>query len=612
MGRKAKKAADGKEIDHYEHKGKERINNPPVGLVTSETDKDMPKKTYAYDPHIDPQIQWAGKTEHMSFDVPTVSLHVHERIDPRTIISQARQQDGGVNVQKSLFEYVDENPPLRTAMEFYRHPHGWSNRLIAGDSLLVMNSLLEKEGMTGRVQMIYFDPPYGIKYGSNFQPFVNKKDVKDGKDEDLTHEPEMIKAFRDTWELGIHSYLTYLRDRLCLARELLTDSGSCFVQISDENIHHVKEIMDEIFGKKNFARLICLGKTSGLKSSLIANVFDYILWYAKDLDKIKYRAIYKEKTIGNTGATKYTKVLLVDGTLRPATKEELASGNLEPGQHFCTDGDLTSQGNPVFEFTWNDKIYSGSWKTTMDGLRRLGKKNRLYEASDSLRYLRLFDDFLATPLTNNWFDVGGIQSRADPKIYVVQTSTEAIKRCMLMTTDPGDLVFDPTCGSGTTAFVAEHWGRRWITCDTQRVSITLAKQRLMTALFKYYELAAPNEGVSAGLRYKTTPRITLESIANNESPEQVILYDRPLIDSTKLRVSGPFTVEAVPSPTVEPLSELKESDIVDDTIARSGETLRQSEWRSELHYAGIRGGGGGKKNRVQPSGRPAWNPLAPR
>ncbi len=241
--------SDKKPIEQYDHKGKERINNPPVGLVTPDTDRESGKKTYTYDPHLDPSLQWAGKAEHTSFEVPTVSLHVHERIDPRTIIEAVRN---GAQKQKSLFEYTEENPPLREAIEFYKHKHNWSNRLIAGDSLLVINSLIEKEGLAGQVQMIYIDPPYGIKYGSNFQPFVNRRDVKDGKDEDLTQEPEMIKAFRDTWELGIHSYLTYLRDRLLLARELLSESGSVFVQISDENVHLVRSLMDEVFGSENY------------------------------------------------------------------------------------------------------------------------------------------------------------------------------------------------------------------------------------------------------------------------------------------------------------------------------------------------------------------------
>ncbi len=260
---RTKKDANGRPIESYAHTDKERLNNPPIGLVTPDTDPDAGPKTYQYDPHLDPQLVWAGKAEHTSFEVPTVSLHVHERIDPRTIVEAVRRApDPDAAVQLSLFETAIENPPIRDAIDFYRHPHGWSNRLVAGDSLLVMNSLLEKEGMAGKVQMVYIDPPYGIKYGSNFQPFVNKRDVKDGKDEDLTAEPEQIRAFRDTWELGIHSYLTYLRDRLLLARELLTESGSVFVQISDENVHHVRELMDEVFGVRNFVALITFQKTA--------------------------------------------------------------------------------------------------------------------------------------------------------------------------------------------------------------------------------------------------------------------------------------------------------------------------------------------------------------
>ena len=260
-------------IEAYEHRDQERLNNPPVGLVTPETDRDAGRKTYAYDPHLDPQLQWAGKAEHTSFDVPTVSLHVHERIDPRTIIEATRKSNGSsADTQGALFELPGENPPVRSAIEFYQHRHNWSNRLVAGDSLLVMNSLLEKEGMGGKVQMVYIDPPYGIRYGSNFQPFINQSNVTDGKDQDLTQEPETIKAFRDTWELGIHSYLSYLRDRLLLARELLTESGSCFVQISDENVHLVKELMDEIFGPEQFMSLISFRTKIPLNAAIETSV----------------------------------------------------------------------------------------------------------------------------------------------------------------------------------------------------------------------------------------------------------------------------------------------------------------------------------------------------
>jgi adenine-specific DNA-methyltransferase len=296
-----KKADMKRPIESYEHKDKKRVNNPPVGLVTPETDPDAgAKKTYAYDPHLDPQLQWAGKAEHTSFEVPTVSLHVHERIDPRTIIEAVRKRNGEEQPQQLLLFDVEREEPLRQAIDFYQHAHGWSNRLVAGDSLLVMNSLLEKEGMAGKVQMVYLDPPYGIKYGSNFQPFVNKRDVKDGKDEDLTAEPEQIRAFRDTWELGIHSYLTYLRDRLLLARELLTESGSIFVQINAENSALVRLLLDEVFGPQNFVSDIIFRKKSlPLGAKHIETMNDHLLLYAKQKETLKYRHLYEYTSVQN-------------------------------------------------------------------------------------------------------------------------------------------------------------------------------------------------------------------------------------------------------------------------------------------------------------------------
>ncbi|MFA4915509.1 MAG: site-specific DNA-methyltransferase [Syntrophales bacterium] len=587
-----------KPIESYEHKGKERVNNPPVGLVTPDTDPDAgAKKTYAYDPHLDPQLKWAGKAEHTSFEIPTVSLHVHERIDPRTIIEAVRRvPDPAAPVQFSLFATSQENPPLREAIEFYQHAHGWSNRLVAGDSLLVMNSLLEKEGMAGKVQMVYLDPPYGIKYGSNFQPFVNKRDVKDGKDEDLTAEPEQIRAFRDTWELGIHSYLTYLRDRLLLTRELLTESGSVFVQISDENVHHVRELMDEVFGAGNFVSLVSFSTTSGFASLTLSRAGDYLVWYAKDKARIKYRQLYNEKAAGEEGATKY----------KPVGSYKNIPQNWWPEDKLVSVDSLTSQGPTESEtrFEVNGKNYHPPkgmhWKTKVEGLYRLLKARRVVIEGNSPRFLRFLDDFPVYPINNLWTDIGGVQNRIEGKIYVVQTSTEAIKRCLLMTTDPGDLVFDPTCGSGTTAYVSEQWGRRWITCDTSRVALTLAKQRLMTAVFNYYELAHPQEGVGSGFNYKTVPHVTLKSIANNEPPGTETLYDQPLVDRKKHRVSGPFTVEAVPAPAVKSIEETltptlsqREREFgADLSIARSGETLRQGEWRDELLRTGIRGKAG--------------------
>jgi len=582
------KKSDKKPIEQYQHKDKERVNNPPVGLVTPETDKDETKKTYSYDPHLDPQLVWAGKAEHTSFEVPTVSLHVHERIDPRTIISAVKKRNGAPTKQASLFEFAGENPPLREAIEFYKHKHGWSNRLIAGDSLLVMNSLLEKEGMAEKVQMIYIDPPYGIKYGSNFQPFVNKRDVKNGKDEDLTAEPEMVKAFRDTWEIGIHSYLTYLRDRLFLARELLTESGSIFIQISDENLHHIKELLDEVFGVDNFVSLISFSTTSGFASKTLSRAGDYIVWYSKDKNKVKYRQLFNNKIAGEEGATKY----------KPISNHGSIPKKWWPREKLVSVDSLTSQGptstDSKFHYNGNDFLPPKGmhWKTTVEGLQNLVKANRIVIEGNSPRFLRFLDDFPVFPLNNLWTDIGGVQNRTEGKIFVVQTSTSAVLRCLLMTTDPGDLTLDITCGSGTTAFVSEQWGRRWITCDTSRVALTIAKQRLLTAIYDYYELAHPHEGVGSGFKYKTVPHITLKSIANNEPPATETLYDQPFVDNSKTRVSGPFTVEAVPSPVVKPLDDIKADQPADESVARSGETLRQSEWKDELFKTGIRGKGG--------------------
>jgi adenine-specific DNA-methyltransferase len=608
---KTSRTESNKPIEQYTHGDKDRVNIPPVGLVTPDTDKEAGKQKYDYDPHLDPQLQWAGKTERTSFEVPTVSLHVHERIDPRTIIEAVRKKED--HLQPSLFKQSEL--PLRQAIEFYKHRQNWTNRLIAGDSMLVMNSLLVKEGLAAQVQSIYFDPPYGIKYGSNFQPFVNKRDVKDGKDEDLTNEPETLKAFRDTWELNIHSYLTYLRDRLLLARELLSETGSIFVQISDENVHLVRNLMDEVFHTKNFISLISYVTSGSFTSELLSRAGDYIIWYAKDKKSIKYRELFKIKTsaIGEQDS-KYDQVELSDGTRRALTWDEKRGLiPLPKNSRIFRVDTLVSQGyrkNTTVDYEFDGQTYhpgaQNNWKASVpEGMDRLKKHHRiLASAGGKLGYIRYFDDFPAQRLTNLWNDIGGgVQSRSDPKVYVVQTGTSVVERCLLMTTDPGDLVLDSTCGSGTTAFIAEQWGRRWITCDTSRVSITLAKQRLMTANFDYYELAKPSEGVSSGFRYKMIPHVTLKSIANNEPPKQETLYDNPFVDSSKLRVTGPFTVEAVPAPTVQAMHEVEaESAKADSSIARRGETVRQSELRDELLKTGIRGRQGEKLmfSRVEP------------
>ena len=644
-----KKRADGmptkRPIERYEHSDKKRINNPPVGLVTPETDPVAPThKTYDYiapvpsarprqeldyDPHLDPQLVWAGKKEHSSFEVPTVSLHVHERIDPHTIIDAARKRNGSsMPLQPSLFERREENPPLREAIDFYRHAHGWSNRLIAGDSLLVMNSLLEKEGMAGQIQMVYIDPPYGIRYGSNFQPFVNKRDVKDGNDEDLTQEPEMIRAFRDTWELGIHSYLTYLRDRLVLARDLLTSKGSIFVQIGDQNLHRVRILMDEIFGYENSCAVIMYRTSVPLTSTGLGAVADYILWYAKDKEVYNFHDLFVPRESGER--SRYSSVELPDGTRRGLTPDEkVLPDSLPAGSKVYAVMDLASSGytpSCTYKFEYNGKIYetsSGkSWKTTKEGMQRLAAARRISDSGKTIRYVIYFDDFPVTKLTNFWQDTTGELE----KQYVVQTHSKVVQRCLLMTTAPGDLVFDPTCGSGTTAYVAEQWGRRWITCDTSRVAITIAKQRLMAADFDYYELAHPEEGVGSGFSYRTVPHVTLRSIANNPEirggitreqidaavarySEQETLYDQPYVDKNRVRVTGPFTVEAVPAPTVKSLDEIETApSSADISIARSGPTLRHAEWRDELLKTGLRGKGGHHIDfsRVEPLAGTRW------
>lgn len=625
-----------REIEQYTHPHAKRVNNPPVGLVSSDTDRDAGTKTYAYDPHLDPCLQWAGKAERTSFEIPTLSLHVHERIDPRSIIEAVRRKNGKDFVQGSLFSLLEENPPLRQAIDFYKHRHNWSNRLIAGDSLLVMNSLLEKEGMAGKVQMIYFDPPYGIEYRSNFQPFINKREVKDGKDEDLTAEPEMIKAFRDTWELGLHSYLTYIRDRTRLARDLLTESGSIFVQISDDNVHHVREILDEVFGVQCHVVDILVKKKGSQKSSLIDPVNDYLIWYSKtprESGGVKFRRLYAKREIDSETLAEFRFLELPDGRQFPISEVPTPAGEtfdyrLSPRRLFQDFPDarlfrpwpITNGGtraNQMDEVDFNGKRYlpplgrcwsyrsrklSGEMISPME---RLNQKGRLIASGGSLDGKRYLDDFPFKQISNWWDGLGG----AAKQIYVVQTNPEIVQRCVLMATDPGDLVLDITCGSGTTAFVAEQWGRRWITCDTSRVSLALAKQRLMTAVFDFYQLAHDEEGVDSGLLYKTVSHLTLKSIANEEPPEQEVLYDTPLVDGRKVRVTGPFTAEAVPAPVVRPIDELEDAELVADaSIGRSGETQRQSDWRDELLRTGIRGKGGQRLSfsRVEPMMATRW------
>jgi adenine-specific DNA-methyltransferase len=580
-----------REIDAYTHDDKKRTNNPPAGMAQYDI-REEPKKTYVYDPHLDPTLQWAGKAEREEFEVVTSSIHIHESIKPHKII-RAVQAIGEDYVEKQL--YMFESPLQRMrrrneTIEFYKHGVDWTNRMIAGDSLVIMNSLLEKEGMAGQVQMVYIDPPYGIKYGSNFQPFVNKKEVKDKKDEDLDITPEMITAFRDTWELGIHSYLTYLRDRLKLAHGLLVDSGSVFVQISDENLHLIRNLLDEIFGVENFVCQITVQKAPYATSNTLPSVADYICWYAKDISKIKYRQLFKAKSdLGSLDLYRYA--LSADGkSYRTLTKEELETGVLPQGERQYRLTSLISPGGSQTKtpFTFEGREFlppvGSHWKATVPGLENAAKANRIQSGPNSVQFRSFINDFPVSITHNIWTDTGSVAAN---KIYAVQTNPTIIQRCMLMSTDPGDLVLDITCGSGTTAFVAEQLGRRWITCDTSRVAIALAKKRLMTSSYDYYKLAHENEGVGAGFVYKTVPHITLGTIAYNEEPIKEPLYDQPEVDKTKIRISGPFTVEALPAPVVKPLDDA-------DVMEMADIGAKQSDWREQLRFTGILGKNGAR------------------
>jgi adenine-specific DNA-methyltransferase len=565
-----------------------RVNLPTADaqeFVAPETEAAIPLR-YPRDPTLDPQLVWKGKDELDGDDLVTDALpiYIQEKIDPRVLVENLRETAAKPEEEPELhlFETFDGLDEL-DLVEFYRHDANWSNRMILGDSLNVMASLAEREALRGKVQMIYIDPPYGIKFNSNWQVSTRKRDVKDGKIEDASREVEQIKAFRDTWELGIHSYLTYLRDRLTAARDLLTISGSCFVQIGDENVHLVRSVMDEVFGSENFVALIAVTKSGGgLESTArIATRLDYIIWYAKHADEVKYRQLFGERTDPVAGG--FTQVLLPSGEARPMTKEERRDPGLLPeASHVFRTESLTKPGpGSRYEIDWEGQTYTagkrwwGNPKETVEKLLRVGRVARV---GNTLRYTRYIDDFPADRLSNLWDGLGG----ASNPIYVVQTNTKIIERCLLMTTDPGDLTLDPTCGSGTTAYVAEQWGRRWITIDTSRVALSLARQRLMGAKFPHYLLADSLEGrekegersgtplplvetandIRHGFVYERVQHITLKSIANNPdieegmSPEEIdaairrhadfeLLYDKPYQDKQKVRVSGPFTVESL-------------------------------------------------------------------
>ncbi len=581
-------------VSQYYHVDKTRINTPHVGLVNPTTDVDPEPTKYHYDMNFDPILDWSGKDEHDKLEIPTVSLHLHERIDSTTIIEKVMKKETYVQATlPGLFEQEMNHPSLDKAIQFYHHPNNWSNRLIAGDSLSVMNSLLKRENMEEKIQMIYIDPPYGVEYRSNFQPFVCKKEVQDRSDKHLAYTPETIKAFRDTWDLGIHSYLEYLRERLFLAKKLLKKSGSCTVQIADENLHYVRILMDEIFGKENFVSMIPFRKTTGSTGSSLPVVCDYLVWYAKDKKYLKYNKMYTKKQPPIRDPN-YRYVELSNGIRRSMSKEEKNNPFLIPsGSKIYRHTSIMSEGKAdkddsfIFENEKFNPSANRHWAVSLEGLQKLADKNRLVKVGNNLEKIRYFDDFEYTEITNMWTDTtpGGFEN----KIYVVQTTAKTIQRFLLMTTDPGDLVLDPTCGSGTTAFVSEQYGRRWITCDTQRVAIALAKRRIMTAKFKYYKLAYPEQGVGAGFSFsppnRAVEKITTKSLAYDEEPEKVILHDQPDEDKHRVRVSGPFTVEAVPSPTVMSIDSMYGKTNSTDS---DRESTRQEEWRQTLQRSGIR------------------------
>ena len=625
MAKKSKSVAKKTQTAPYKHPEAKSLMRPEVG-TQAQFKKKKPPKTYRYDSSLSPALEWdaknptreqgetlikqvldaksleeakaaasklkslskpflnwAGKAERLSFDVPTLPLFIHERLSTKAIIETLAGHK--TDKQEDMFALFGDPQHSITdqVLKAYEYQDNWTNRMVLGDSLVVMNSLLHYEGLGGQVQMIYMDPPYGVKFGSNFQPFVRKRDVSHNDDEDMTREPEMVQAYRDTWELGLHSYLTYLRDRLLLARGLLTPSGSIFVQISDENLHHVREVMDEVFGAENCVSVVSFKKTSSASGELLSSVSDYLLWYAKEKSSLKYRQLYAQKKIGEDGGEQYTWVQFKDGVRKNLGNADKLR-DLPDGAKVFRQDNLTSQRpaqeGDVREFEYAEKKFTpgkGTFKTNFIGLSNLAKANRLIAVGNTLAYVRYFDDFPVFPISNVWSDTV-ISGFSAEKLYVVQTSPTVIQRCLLMTTDPGDLVLDPTCGSGTTAYVAEQWGRRWITADTSRVPLALARQRLLTATFPWYQLKDDNRGPVGGFVFQRkqnkkgeevggiVPHVTLKSIANNEPPGEEVLVDRPERENGITRVTGPFCFEAtIPTPVDW------EGDGIEDSGASSDE-----------------------------------------
>ncbi len=571
----------------------------------------------------EPFLDWAGKAERLSFDVPTLPLFVHERLSTAAILDTLKGRAAAAPAD-SLDLFGESDLPIRDrVLKAYEHRDGWTNRLILGDSLVVMNSLAGYEGLGGQVQAIYMDPPYGVKFGSNFQPFVRKRDVTHGSDDDMVREPETVQAYRDTWELGVHSFLTYLRDRLLLARDLLHPSGSIFVQMSDTNLHHVREVMDEVFGAECFVSQIAFQTTSGFQTKTLATLGDFLLWYAKDPERLKVRKTFEEQPpVLGEGNARW--VLLPDGRYRGVSAaERRGEAPLPEGARLYKPGDLQGQGaaGKPQPFAFAGKTYkpgpNSHWKARYpEGLERLAAAGRIHVAANSIQYRRFASDFPYKERGNIWTDTL-TGSFTDEKLYVVQTNPKVVERCLLMTTDPGDLVFDPTCGSGTTALCAEKWGRRWITCDTARVPLALARQRLLTSAFDFYRLKEPERGPAGGFEYLRrqnargeeiggiAPHVTLESIANAEPAKEEVLFDRPEKDPDVTRVSGPFCVEAtIPAPADwedgEGSPAVPESDGGSESdgshVERMIDVLRRSP---------VIGLGGGRKVRLTHVRRPA-------
>lgn len=576
------------EVTAYDHDDTRR-NIPTADAAATfydEASDTLPPLRYPRNPDLDPQLVWKGKDaqdgEDLVVDAPPI--YIQEKVVPRALIENLRKQSKAQTKDElpSLFDFDDfDTLDELSAVEFYQHDESWKNRMILGDSLQVMGSLAERESLRGKVQMIYIDPPYGIRFGSNWQVRTSKRAVQDGRMDDAAREAEQIKAFRDTWELGIHSYLTYLRDRLVVARDLLTESGTVFVQIGAENVHKVRALLDEVFGPENFASQISVRKTA-TPSATLDDAFYYIVWYARDLKSMKYRQLWRERDqadwLRDTPGGSWG--IEVNGERRPTRSEEKSDPRLLPaGARVYALSKLNSAGatGSPQDFSWRGRTYhpgaNNHWKTSIGGLQKLEWANRLEARGGPPWFVRFHDDNPQVPLTNLFEDTAGKSSEA---VYVVQTQPDVIQRCMLMTTDTGDLVLDPTCGSGTSALVAEKWGRRWITIDTSRVALALARQRIMGARLPYYVLADSDEGrvaeglapsdtgrdLSHGFVYKRVQHVTLKSIANNpdiaEGMAQAdvdaairrhadfeILFDQPLEDKSRVRVAGPFTVESL-------------------------------------------------------------------